>query len=277
MGTGGTISGTGRYLKERNPGVQVIGADPVGSILKHYHETGEMSEPHTYKIEGVGEDFIPGAYDFSVIDRVISCNDRDGLNLTRRLAREEAIFVGGSAGMAAWVALEVAKDLPASALVIVLLPDTGERYLTKVHSDEWMRDNHLLDPAVTRVSDVVGGKGRKIPRLLTVSAGEPLRKALALVEQHDITQIPVLRAGDVVGTLFDSEILKRVLEDAAALDQPVESLMGDPLPVVRSDEPVQQVTRLLASRNPAVLVSDNGNVTGILTRFDMLQFIAGSE
>jgi len=179
--------------------------------------------------------------------------------------------------MAAWVALEVAKDLPANALVVVLLPDTGERYLSKVHSDEWMRDNHLLDPAVTRVSDVVGGKGRKLPRLLTVSAGEPLRKALALVEQHDITQIPVMRGGAVLGTLVDSEILKRVLEDATSLDQPVESLMGDALPVVRSDEPVEHVTRLLATRIPAVLVSDNGTVTGILTRFDMLQFIAGGE
>jgi cystathionine beta-synthase len=277
MGTGGTISGTGRYLKEKNPKVKIIGADPVGSILKHYHETREMSEARTYKIEGVGEDFIPGATDFKVIDRVISCTDRDGLNLTRRLAREEAIFVGGSAGMAAWVALDVAKDLPADALVVVLLPDTGERYLTKVHSDEWMRDNHLLDPAVTRVSDVVGGKGRKIPGLLTVNAGEPLRRALALVEQHDITQIPVLRSGQVVGTLFDNEILKRVLEDSSVLDQPVDSLMGDPLPVVRGEEPVAHVTRLLASRNPAVLVSDNGKVTGILTRFDMLQFIAGSE
>ena len=275
MGTGGTISGTGRYLKERNPRVQIIGADPVGSILRHYHETGKITEARTYKIEGVGEDFIPGATDFSVIDRVISCNDRDGLNLTRRLAREEAIFVGGSAGMAAWVALQVAKDLPVDSLVVVLLPDTGERYLSKVHSDEWMRDNHLLDPAVTRVSDVVSGKGRKIPALLSVRAGEPLRRALALVEQHNVTQVPVMRAGEVVGTLFDNEILKRVLEDSSALDQPVETLMGDPLPVVRSDEPVEKVTRLLATRNPAVLVSDNGKVTGILTRFDMLQFIAG--
>ena len=125
--------------------------------------------------------------------------------------------------------------------------------------------------------NVAGGKGRKIPVLLTVRVGEPLRKALAMVEQHDITQIPVLRGDEVVGTLFDNEILKRVLEDSSSLDQPVESLMGDPLPVVRSDEPVGQVTRLLASRNPAVLVSDDGTVTGILTRFDMLQFIAGGE
>jgi cystathionine beta-synthase len=277
MGTGGTISGVGRYLKEKNPKVRIVGADPVGSILKHYHETGQMSEARTYKIEGVGEDFIPGATDFSVVDKVISCNDRDGLNLTRRLAREEAIFVGGSSGMAAWVALEVAKELPADALVVVLLPDTGERYLSKVHNDEWMRDNHLLDPAITRVSDVLSGKGRKIPSLLCVREGDPLRKALALVAQHDITQIPVMRGDKALGTLFDNEIMKRVLEDSSVLEQPVESLMGDPLPVVGGDEPVNHVTRLLATRNPAVLVSDNGRVTGILTRFDMLQFIAGGE
>src|SRR6266545_3046856 len=261
MGTGGTISGTGRFLKERKPSVQIVGADPVGSILKHYHETRQMTEAHTYKIEGVGEDFIPTATDFSVIDRVISCSDRDGLNLTRRLAREEAIFVGGSSGMAAWVALQVAKELTADALVVVLLPDTGERYLTKVHSDEWMRDNHLLDPAVTRVEDVVGGKRRHVPRLLSVQAGEPLRKALALVEQHDVTQIPVFRGTEVVGTVYDSESLKRVLEDSSSLDQPVETVMAEPLPVVRSDEAVEQVTRQLASRIPAVLVSDNGKIT----------------
>ncbi len=275
MGTGGTITGTGRYLKEKNSRVRVIGADPVGSILKHYHETHEMAEAHPYKIEGVGEDFIPTATDFSVIDQVVACNDRDGLNMARRLAREEAIFVGGSSGMAVWVALQVAKDLTADALVVVLLPDTGERYLTKVHSDEWMRDNHLLDPAATRVADVLGIKGRQSPRLLTVQVGEPLRRALALVQQHDISQIPVLRGAEVVGTLVDSEILKRVLADSSTLDQPVESLMGEPLPVVKSDEPVAQVTRLLASRNPAVLVSEDGAVTGILTRFDMLHFIAG--
>jgi cystathionine beta-synthase len=275
MGTGGTITGTGRFLKEKRASVQIIGADPVGSILKHYHETGQIGEAHTYKIEGVGEDFIPSATDFSVIDRVVSCSDRDGLNTARRLAREEAIFVGGSAGMAAWVAIQVARELTADSLVVVLLPDTGERYLTKVHSDEWMRDNHLLDPAVTRVTDVVSGKARHVPRLLSVQAGEPLRRALALVEQHDVTQIPVFRGGRVVGTVYDNEILKRVLEDSSVLDQPVESLMAEPLPVVRSDEPVEHVTRLLASRNPAVLVSDNGAITGILTRFDMLQFIVG--
>src|SRR6266540_3470067 len=242
MGTGGTISGAGRYLKERKPGLEVV-----------------------------GEDFIPAATDFGVIDRVVACTDRDGLNLTRRLAREEAIFVGGSSGMAAWVALEIAKHLPPTDLVVVLLPDTGERYLTKVHNDAWMRDNHLLDPRNTRVSELVSSKANRLPPLLKVEAGELVRRALTLVEQHEVTQLPVFRNGEVVGTVYDNEILKVVLGDIAALDRPVESLMGDPLPVVRSDQSVDDVTRLLAARNPAVLVREDGAVVGILTRFDMLQ------
>jgi len=246
----------------------------VGSILKHYKETGEIVEGHPYKIEGVGEDFIPTALDFSVVDRFISCSDRDGLNFTRRLAREEAIFVGGSAGMAAWVAVEVARTLTPEHLVVVVLPDTGERYLTKVHSDEWMRDNHLLDPAVTRVHDVVTLKGRVIPRLLSVQAGDPLRRALQLVEQHNVSQVPVMRGREVVGTLYDDEILKRVLEDSSRLDAPADSAMSEPLPVIDSGEPMDAITRLFAQRHRAVLVREDGAVVGILTRFDMLQFIA---
>jgi cystathionine beta-synthase len=277
MGTGGTISGVARYLKEQMPSVKVIGADPVGSILKHYHETREMSEPHTYKIEGVGEDFIPGATDFSVIDQVIACTDRDGLNMARRLAREEALFTGGSGGMAAWVALEVAKRAPADALVVVLIPDTGERYLSKVHNDAWMRDNHLLDLTAATARDLLGGKSRKMPPLMSVQANEPLKKALALVEQHDVTQVPVFRGAEMVGTLYDSDIMRAALADPGALEKPVEGWMTDPLPVVSGDDPVERVTRLLAARNPAVLVREDGAYAGILTRFDMLQFIAGAE
>jgi cystathionine beta-synthase len=276
MGTGGTISGTGKYLKEKNAKVQVIGADPVGSILCHYHETGEMIEAHTYKIEGVGEDFIPTATDFKVIDRVISCSDRAGLNMARRLAREEAIFTGGSGGMAAWVALEAARDLPADALLVVLIPDTGERYLSKVHNDEWMRDNHLLDPARASVGEVVDNKSRHLPRLISLEAGALLKQALQLVEQHSISQIPVFRDGELIGTLEESEILKAAMADPGAIDRPVESWMRAPLPVVDAGEYVDQVARRLA-KEPAVLVRRNGGIAGILTRYDMLQFIAGAE
>ena len=277
MGTGGTISGTGRYLKKMNEKIQVIGADPVGSILKHYKETGELGEAHTYKIEGVGEDFIPSATDFSVVDRILSCNDHDGLNLTRTLAREEAIFVGGSSGMAVWVALQVAKDCGPNDLVVVLLPDTGERYLSKVHNDEWMRDNHLLDPSNVRVGNITAGKAMRVRTLFKVESGEPLKRALALIQQHDVSQLPVFRGAEVVGTLEEGDVLKSVLADPASLEKPLDSIMGPPLPVVGADEPADVVTKLLASRNAAVLVKLDGAVNGIVTRFDMLQFIAGGE
>jgi cystathionine beta-synthase len=269
--------GNRQVPEEKNATVQVVGADPVGSILKHYKETGELAEAHTYKIEGVGEDFIPTATDFSVVDRVISCNDRDGLNMTRRLAREEAIFVGGSSGMAAWVALEVARAASADALVVVLLPDTGERYLSKVHNDEWMRDNHLLDPAVTRIGDAIGAKSRHLPRLLSVQASDPLRSALALIEQYDVNQIPVFKNGSVVGTLHDSDVLRSALQDPGVLEKAAETLMAPALPVVSGAVSVEHVTRLLATGTSAVLVERDGAVVGILTRFDLLQFIAGGQ
>ena len=276
MGTGGTITGTARYLKEKNQKVQVVGADPIGSILRHYHETGKMSEAHTYKIEGVGEDFIPSVFDFSLIDKVLSCSDRNGLNMARRLAREEAIFTGGSGGMAVWVAIEYAKTLSANDLMVVLLPDTGERYLSKVHSDEWMRDNHLLDPGSSSAGQVVDTKSRKVPQLLSVSSGAPLKAALQLIQQHEVSQIPVMRGNDVIGTLEESEILKAAMSNPAAIDRPVDAMMKDPLAIVSADEHVEQITKLLV-RDPAVLVQRDGAIIGILTRYDMLQFIAGGE
>ena len=277
VGTGGTITGTSKYLKEQNPRVQSIGADPVGSILKHYKETGQMSEARTYKIEGVGEDFIPGALDFSFVDRVLACDDWNGLNTARRLAREDAIFVGGSAGMAAWVALQVARECGPDDLVVVLLPDTGERYLTKVHNDEWMRDNHLLDLSATRVSGLLSGKTLRLRQLISVESGQPLRRALTLIEQHDVSQLPVLRGSEIVGTLEEGEVLRTALASPESLEKKVDEFMSPPLPIVGGDEPAEAVAKLLASRNAAVLVRSDGAVTGILTRYDMLKFIAGGE
>jgi len=277
VGTGGTITGTSKYLKEQNPRIQSIGADPVGSILKHYKETGQMSEARTYKIEGVGEDFIPGALDFSVVDRVLACDDWNGLNTARRLALQDAIFVGGSAGMAAWVALQVARECGPDDLVVVLLPDTGERYLTKVHNDEWMRDNHLLDLSATRVTGLLSGKTLRLRQLISVESGQPLRRALTLIEQHDVSQLPVLRGAEIVGTLEEGEVLRTALASPESLERQVDEFMAPPLPIVNGDEPAEAVAKLLASRNAAVLVRADGAVTGILTRYDMLKFIAGGE
>jgi cystathionine beta-synthase len=276
MGTGGTITGVARYLKEKNPAIRVVGADPVGSILKEYFDTRKIGEAHTYKVEGIGEDFIPGVYDFDLFDEVISVNDRDSLNTARRLAREEGLLLGGSSGTAVWAALQVAKTMKHDQVLVVMLPDSGERYLSKVHSDEWMRDNHLLDPAQTSARDLLEAKATPagIASILSVGEEETVRKAVSLVRTYDVSQLPVLRGTEVVGTVFDAELLKTVLEDTATLDQPVRKVMHKPLPQVGPDEPIAQVTRLLADRNPAVLVREDGHIIGILTRFDVIGFIA---
>jgi cystathionine beta-synthase len=274
IGTGGTISGIGRYLKEKNPKVRVVGADPVGSILKDYFYTREITEARTYKVEGIGEDFIPGAYDWNVIDDVVQVNDRDSLNTARRLAREEGILCGGSAGTALHVALDEARKLAAGGVVVVILPDTGERYLSKVHSDEWMRDNHLLDPTHTHVADLLLGKAEGGKPLLSVDASDPARRALDLVRSYNVSQLPVFSGREVVGTVYEADLMRRVLDDASALDRPVKDLMDKPLPIVTGDEPVSRVTKLLAHKHPAVLVSRNGGVQGILTRFDVIEYIS---
>jgi cystathionine beta-synthase len=276
IGTGGTISGAAKFLKEKNPKIRVVGADPVGSILCQWFHTRTMGEAHTYKVEGIGEDFLPEAYDWSVIDDVVSVSDKESLNTARRLAREEGILGGGSSGTALWAAIEEAKKAKAGDVIVVIIPDTGERYLSKVHNDEWMRDNHLLDPTETLVSDLLFGKSTGGQALLSVAAADPLRRALELVRQYDVSQLPVLDGDRVVGTVYDAEIMKRVLDDPTALDRPVRELMEPPLPIVGKDEPVTRVAQLLKQKHSsAVLVAGNGGgPSGILTRLDVISLIA---
>lgn len=202
IGTGGTISGTAKFLKEKNPKVRVVGADPVGSILCQWFHTRTMGEAHTYKVEGIGEDFLPQAYDWDVIDDVVSVGDRESLNTARRLAREEGILAGGSGGTALWAAIEEAKKAKPGAVVVVIIPDTGERYLSKVHNDEWMRDNHLLDPTDATVSELLFGKMAGGHAVLSVAAADPVRRALDLIRQYDVSQLPVLDGDKVVGTVY---------------------------------------------------------------------------
>ncbi|HEX8392606.1 MAG TPA: pyridoxal-phosphate dependent enzyme [Longimicrobium sp.] len=274
-GTGGTITGVGRYLKERNPAVRIIGGDPVGSIIAGYWKTGVKPEGAPYKVEGIGQDKIPGTLDMSVVDEWRSVEDRDSMTMARRLTREEGLFVGGSAGLIAHVALQVAREIDdPDALVVFLLCDTGERYLTKVFNDEWMRENRLLEPARVRAADMVTGKGDGAPRtLVSVAPETPVRQALGLITQHDVSQLPVLAEGDCVGHLAEASLMARVLEDMALLDKSVQHLMEPPLPVVDSHVDLPGVTRLLSRQNPAVLVRRGGRLEGIITRHDVLRYL----
>lgn len=274
-GTGGTITGVGRYLKEQNSRVRIVGGDPVGSIIRGYAETGVKGEGAPYKVEGIGQDKIPGTLDLGVVDEWRSVDDRSAFALARRLTREEGLFVGGSSGLIAHVALEVAREInDPDACVVFLLCDTGERYLSKLYSDEWMRENRMLDPARSTAADVIGGKGQHAPReLICVSPATPIRQALAHVTTHNISQLPVVRDGHCVGAIAESTLMARILEDTTLLDRSVEELMDAPLPVVEPDEDLVSVTRLLNRRNPAVLVRQGTDLVGIITRFDVVQIL----
>src|SRR5262245_20001300 len=273
LGTGGTISGTSRYLKEQNPKIKTIGADPIGSILKAYFDTKKVIQPKPYKVEGIGEDFFPGTLDFSMIDEIFEVNDSQSLNLARRLAREEGILAGGSAGTALYAALQVAKRANPDDLVVVIIPDTGERYLSKVHSDEWMRDNHLLDSNAVTVGEIIRAKGNHVPAIVTVSYDEPASRALALIREFNISQLPVLKDGKVVAAVTEGALMQKVLDGTANPESRLEYLIEKSLPTVSLHERLPRVMKLLAERNAAVAVDEAGRPTGMLTRFDLIEYI----
>lgn len=274
-GTGGTITGVGRYLKERNPGVRIIGGDPVGSILAEYARTGVIGASQPYKVEGIGQDKIPETLDMGVVDEWRSVDDRAAMTMARRLTREEGLFVGGSTGLIVHVALEVAREVDdPNALVVCLLCDTGERYLSKVFSDEWMRENRMLEPARVSAGDALAGKEAGAPRdLVSVAPETPVRQALGLIHSHNVSQLPVIAEGDCVGHLAESTLMGRVFEDTRVLDQSVQHVMEAPLPVVDAHVDLAGITRLLSRQNPAVLVRRGGQLAGIITRYDVLRYI----
>ncbi len=275
-GTGGTVSGVAKYLKEKNPKVRVIAGDPVGSIYREYGETHHKGEGAPYKVEGIGGDKIPTALDFAAVDEWITVSDKDAILLVRRMAKEEGLFCGGSTGVNVFAALEVARKLDdPKACVVTVLCDTGERYLSKVYNDEWLRENQMLDSERVTVASVLSAKDGKSPEVIQVAPQATVRQALNLMSTYNVSQLPVLDGADGVGAVSEQALMAAALNDAAALDWPVREVMDPPFPVVDGDWPLARLTSLLSRETPAALVRRNGMISGIVTRYDLLHQLAG--
>jgi cystathionine beta-synthase len=271
VGTGGTITGVARYLKSHNPNVLVVGADPEGSIF-----SGDV---HTYLTEGIGEDFWPNTFDPSLVDRYVRVSDRDAFRMARRITREEGILVGGSSGTAVVAALEVARELGPDDVVVVILPDTGRNYLSKLYSDTWLLQYGLTDrPEIVRVEEVLEAKHGELPPVVTVNAHDRVRQAIDALQRYSISQAPVVRevsmdVAQFVGSIRERELLDRIFRDPDALQAGVAEVMGPPIAMVEFDEPIDLAFEAL-QQGTAVLVVKAGQVLGVLTRADLLEFLA---
>jgi cystathionine beta-synthase len=266
MGTGGTISGTGRYLKEQNPNVIIIGADPAGSIL-----SGDS--PKSFRVEGIGEDFIPATFNRQVVDDMIRVSDAESFAMARRLAREEGILAGGSSGTAVAAALKYALRLDPGKIIVVLLPDTGRNYLTKIFSDRWMWENGFLDNAPDKVATGEVLKLKEgIPSLVTVRADDQAIAAVGLFKRHSISQVPVIDNDGVVGSLNEVTLVK-LLRDRVDLEtKRVSEIMGKPLPQVDESIDVSEPYRLFLSGHSGVIVTKSGTPYGFLSRIDLVNY-----
>ena len=275
-GTGGTVSGAGRFLKEKKPQVRVIAGDPVGSIYTEYARTRQKTEGHPYKVEGIGGDKLPTSLHWDVIDEWITVSDKDAMLMVRRLAKEEGLFAGGSTGVNVVAALDVARRVnDPQALVVTVLADTGERYLSKVFNDEWLRENQILEAERVSVGELLEARNSGAPPLISVAPTATVRQALNLMSTYNVSQLPVLDVGDGVGAVSEQGLMARALEQPATLDQPVQDVMDAPFPVVDADLPVERLTTLLSRETPAALVRREGKIAGIVTRYDVLHQLAG--
>ena len=271
IGTGGTISGTGRYLKEMNPNIKIVGADPYGSIFKTYKETGRFPEATPYLVEGIGQSLPVGNADMKIIDEIINITDRESFEYARQLSRVEGIFCGGSTGTNFAGAIKAAKDLDEDALVVFIVCDTGEHYLTKFHSDEWMKEKLLLEPQRITAKLIVDTKNHGSPQELIFAApDEIVGDALEKMNENGVTQIPVLEEHQSVGSLRESHVLARLLENRDLLSAKVSEIMDESFPVLDVDASFVEIKTQL-QRSPAVLIEDFKRITGIITRSDMLE------
>lgn len=278
MGTGGTITGVGRYLKEKNPKIRIVGVDPIGSILYEVHQLGRVpDEPHpkTYKSEGIGEDFLPTALDLSVVDEVIQVGDKETFLTTRRLVREEGIFCGGSSGTAVAAALRYCRNLGPDRLVVVILPDSGSRYLSKIFDDDWMRENGFLESAWAGATahDVLAIKSLR--EIITAQPDEPVNAVIRKLKEHDISQMPVISAdGSLLGLVNEVDLLNHlVLGDRGGPDDTITDLVRTDVATIGPEAPLESLMSVFVNRQVAVVMED-GRVSGILTKIDILDYLA---
>jgi len=275
VGTGGTISGIGRYLKEQNPQVRIIGADPEGSVY-----SGGTGRP--YLVEGIGEDFWPSTYDPSVVDEVVAISDAESFATARRVTREEGLLIGGSGGTAVAAALRIADGLPPDAVVVVHLPDSGRGYLSKLYDDAWMADHGFLRSTGPSVGDLLAQRDPDLPALVHSHPEETVRTCIEILREYDVSQVPVVKheppvvLAEVVGAVSERELLQVAFADPSALDRPVGEVMGPPMPTVGIGEPLDVAVERLESA-PAALVLDGGHPVGVVTRSDVLGALAAGR
>ena len=276
-GTGGTVSGAGKFLKEKNPAIKVICGDPVGSLYGNYHRTGSIGgDGAPYKVEGVGGDKVPTTVWWDVIDEFRSVSDKDSMVMSRRLAREEGILAGGSTGLNLHVALDVARSVDsADACVVTVLSDTGERYLSKIFNDAWLQENQLLDTPRSTVADLLKRRQGDAPPLVQVAPAAQVRQALNLMSTFGVSQLPVIEDGKCVGSLVEGALMTTALEQPTMLDRAVRDVMEPPFPVVDGALTLDRLAPMLTRESPAALVADHGKLVGIVSRYDVLQLMIG--
>ncbi len=275
VGTGGTISGVGKFLKEKNPNIKIAISDPRGSIICDFHKTKKIPDmAMPYKVEGIGSDWIPGTLHLEYVDEVIEVTDKESFLIARKLAREEGIFAGGSAGTALAAALKIAERLNEKQTIVVLIPDTGERYLSKMYNDNWMREHSFLIPEKVTMRFVIQGKAKNLPQLISVDSSATIQHAFDLIKQFDISQIPVIDNGKSVGSIDDGDLMTAVLENSSLLDKPVSQIMKPTYPIIGIEAPIEHAVELLTKKNSAVIIEENKKIAGIVTRYDVIEYMS---
>lgn len=272
-GTGGTITGIGRFIKEKKPSVKMVAVDPLGSIYYDLWKNGRITEePKSYKVEGFGEDFVPGTIDFEIIDEVVQVDDKECFLTTRELTRLEGIFTGGSGGGAVCGALKYARAHPEARDILIIAPDSGSRYLSKIFDDQWMRENSFLDDAkgLGTVGDLVAKRDLK---LVTASHGDSVAAVIKTMKKHGISQVPVMEGDKLLGVLEEAALLKGMLEDPATVDHPVVDMVAHHYEVVETGRPVSDLTSICARGNVA-LVEEGGKISAIITNIDLIDYLS---